>query len=332
MSARTAYRLLLAALLAAAAATAQADVPTVTSRLEPDSIFIGDRFDFVIEVEKDVVQTVAFPAYRPDPRSGLELVADPAPDTLEREGRRIRLRKRYTLAAFEEGLFDMGRASVLYADKNIVDTLYADDASLLRVATFVIDSASQAPFDLKPQKTLRFRFGEIGGWLSLALALLLVAAGALWLLVRWLDKRGRSLGSLFAPAPPLPPHIVAIKALEELRNRKLWQNNRHKLYYSELGDILRTYISARYGIGAMEMTTDETLEALRPLELAAKPLADLTTLLRNADLVKFAKWEPEAAQNEADFDRAYWFVEETKECDPSTAGEKELLDQKLDGR
>ena len=49
--------LLLALLLCAPLARAQ-ETPCTTSRLEPDSIGIGDRFDLVIEVEKDLVQVV----------------------------------------------------------------------------------------------------------------------------------------------------------------------------------------------------------------------------------------------------------------------------------
>ena len=39
---------------------------------------------------------------------------------------------------------------------------------------------------------------------------------------------------------------------------------------------------------------------------------DLTAILRDADLVKFAKFTPEADQNEEDYNKAYYFVEETK--------------------
>ena len=305
--------------------------PRVTSHIEPDSIFIGDRFELIIDVDKDMVQSVAFPEFMPEAESGFELVESPQPDTLSHEGRRIKLRKRYVIAAFEEGDFNMGRANVLYADKNIIDTIYADNENILKVGTFVIDSTSREIYDLKPQKTLPFRLGEISGWLCLAMAVAAVLALLVWLLVRYLRKRGKSLKSFFAPAPPLPPHIVAIKSLEELRNRKLWQNNRHKAYYSGLSDILRLYICGRYGIGAMEMTTDTILESVRSLDMPAKCKADIATVLQDADLVKFAKFEPEAEQNEADWSRVYYFVEETKEAEPVEGDEEEILEKQLKG-
>ena len=114
------------------------------------------------------------------------------------------------------------------------------------------------------------------------------------------------------PAPPQPPHVVAIKALEALHNQKLWQNNGHKQYYSGLTDILRTYIAARWGVGAVAMTSDEIIEAMRSEELPDKARMDLTAILRDADLVKFAKATPDGEQNEADYLKAFYFVEETK--------------------
>ena len=131
-------------------------------------------------------------------------------------------------------------------------------------------------------------------------------------LKRILARYGKGLGDLFKPAPPQPPHVVAIKALEALHNQKLWQNNRHKQYYSGLTDILRTYIAARWGVGAMEMTSDEIIEAMRSEELPDKARMDLTAILRDADLVKFAKATPDGEQNEADYLKAFYFVEETK--------------------
>ncbi len=161
-------------------AAAQSRTPVVTARVEPDSIGIGDRFDYIIEVEKDLVQVVRFPVYESDDTK-IELVEDAPVDTLLREGRQLKLRKRYRLAAFEEGRYNLGRAQVLYADKNIIDTLWsAGDSLRLEVGTFLIDSTSQSIYDIKPQKTLPFRFGEISGYLMWLVVILLVLGAAVY--------------------------------------------------------------------------------------------------------------------------------------------------------
>lgn len=306
---------ILTLLASASLLTVAAQQPVVTARVEPDSIFIGDRFDYVIEVEKDLVQEVAFPIFQPSEAGAVELVEELPIDTLQREGRRLKLQKRYRLAAFEEGLINMGAGGVLYADKNITDTLYAGDSVILRVATFQIDSTSQSIYDLKPQYTLPFRVAEIKGYLVWGLLAALLLVAAVFAADRYLKRRGKRLGDLFKPAPPLPPHVTAIQALEALHHQKLWQNNRHKQYYSILTEILRNYLTGRWGVGAMEMTTDEILEAMRSIELPDKVRMDLTSILRDADLVKFAKFAPEAEQNEGDYEKAYYFVEETKEVE-----------------
>ena len=265
-------RLFAIALLFAGLAARAQETPTVTARVEPDSIMIGDRFDYVIDVEKDLVQVVEFPVF--DPRDGkIELVENCPVDTLERDGRRLKLRKRYRLAAFDEGKYNLGAAQVLYADKNILDTLRSTDSVYLEVATFQIDSTSQSIYDLKAQKNLPFRFREVSGYVKWGVFFLLMLLAAGYALKRYLASRGKGFGDLFKPAPPLPPHVAAIQALEALHNQKLWQNNRHKQYYSGLTDILRTYIAARWGFGAMEMTSDEIIETMRPEELPDKAAA-----------------------------------------------------------
>ncbi|MBQ5637987.1 MAG: hypothetical protein IIV06_02910 [Alistipes sp.] len=298
-----------------------ADTPVVRARVEPDSVFIGDRFDYVIEIDKDLVQTTHFPTF--SAKDGMvELVEELPVDTLKRDGRRLRIAKRYRLAAFQEGLINMGAAGVVYADKNIVDTLYAADSVYLKVATFQIDSTSQSIFDLKPQQNLPFKVAEIKSYLLWGLLALVVLVALMVALDRYLKARGRRLGDLFKPAPPQPPHVIAIAALEALHHQKLWQNNKHKLYYSLLTEILRTYIDGRWGVSAMEMTSDEIIAAMHSVELPDKARMDLTAILRDADLVKFAKFAPEAEQNENDYQKAYYFVEETKPVEENPSAEE----------
>ena len=287
------------------------DAPKVSGSIDVDSVSIGDRFVYSIEVDKDLVQSVLFPSFTGAGSEAYELIEDMPVDTLSREGRRLKIRKSYRLAAFEEGIHNVV-PQVMYADKNIVDTLYGSDTLSLLVTTFQIDSTSHAPFDIKPQKNLPFKFGEISGYVKWAVIVLIILLLLLYALKRILAHFGKNITDIFKPAPPLPPHVEAQMALEKLRQQRLWQEGEHKLYYSTLTDILRAYIAGRYGVGAMEMTSDEIIEAMRDVELPQKSAMDLSDILRAADLVKFAKALPEADENEAAFRAAWDFVEQTK--------------------
>lgn len=316
-----------AALLAFGAAAAQteqgaerpalpANAPVVSGSIEPDSVGIGDRFLYSIEVEKDLVQSVFFPSFGGDGSDSYELIEDLPIDTLSREGRKLKLRKSYRLAAFDEGIHRVV-PQVMYADKNIVDTIGGADTLELLVTTIEIDSTSHAIFDIKPQKTLPFRLGEITGYMKWTLVALLALAALAYAAKRILKRYGKRFSDMFRPAPPLPPHEAALAALEKLRAQRLWQEGKHKLYYSALTDILRTYIAGRYGVSAMEMTSDEIVEAMRGVDLPRKSAMDLAQILREADLVKFAKAAPEADENEAAYRAACYFVEQTKPEEPA---------------
>ena len=287
------------------------NAPRVSGEFEPDSIGIGDRFRYTIEVEKDLVQTVIFPNFEAAQGQQFALIEEPQVDTLERDGRRLKIRKSYLMAAFQEGWHHI-RPQVMYADKNIIDTIYAPDTLALLVTTFQIDSTSHGLFDIKPQKTLRFKLGEITGYIAWSVVGIILLLALLYAVKRIMAHYGKSFGTIFKPAPPLPPHEEAFAALERLRVLNLCAEGKHKLYYSTLTDILRTYIVRRFDVGAMEMTSDEIIEAMRGVELPQKQSIDLTMILREADLVKFAKAMPASEESEAAMRAAWEFVDATK--------------------
>ena len=298
------------------------NAPRVSGSIEPDSIGIGDRFLYTIDVEKDQVQGVFFPEFGGEGSSHYELIESMPIDTLEREGRRMKLRKQYILAAFQEGIHGVV-PQVMYMDKNIVDTLAGDDTLMLAVTTFQIDSTSHSIFDFKPQMDMPFKMGEITGYILWSIVGLILFALAIYGLHRLLKHYGKSFGTIFKPAPPLPPHVVAFMALEKLHEEHLCQQGEHKLFYSQLTDILREYISGQFGVGAMEMTSDEIIDTMRGVEIPSKQRMDLSDILREADLVKFAKAEPESEQSEGAYRMAWEFVLQTKPVEPSEEDDEE---------
>lgn len=289
------------------------ELPTVTARFDRDSVMIGDQFHIEVAVEKDVMQMIDFPVLKgAEIVPNLEFLADYPADTLASDGRRQTIGKRYLVTIWEEGHYNIGKVPVLYFDKNVVDTLFARDSLKIRVSTYEIDTAVDQPIDIKPLRKIPLKFGEISGWFALCLGVLALVVLGAWFLTKYRHK----IPLLGGERPKTPPHIEAIRRLEVLRHQKLPQNGRHKQYWSGITDILREYLESRFGIGAMEMTSDETLSALEDVRhqglVDEKRYKDLGGLLRTADLVKFAKAVPDDAESEAAWYDAYYFVEETK--------------------
>ena len=103
-----------------------------------------------------------------------------------------------------------------------------------------------------------------------------------------------------------------MKEIERIQTEKVWQIGRSKEYYTELTDALRTYIKDRFGFNALEMTSSEIIDKL--LEIKDKEaISDLKELFLTADLVKFAKHDPQMNENDANLINAIDFINETKQ-------------------
>ncbi|MDR0907144.1 MAG: hypothetical protein LBM63_00825 [Rikenellaceae bacterium] len=290
--------------------------PTVTAAFDRDSVVIGDQFHLDVTIEKDMMQVVEVPTLTvPEAAPDVEILADYPLDTVSVDGRRQTLCKRYLVTIFNAGTYNLGRMPLLYADKNIVDTLLSPDSLRIVVAGFDIDLATDKPFDITPPRRFPLRFGEISGWLALGLVGVAIIVLLAWLFVKY-RKRIPFLGG---EKPVLPAHLLAIKKLEALRNQKLPQNHKVKQYYSGLTDILREYLAGRFGIPALEMTSEEIVRAVEEPRKEGlvddKRFTDLRELLSTADLVKFAKYTPDEEYDETAYYNAYYFVEETKPVD-----------------
>ncbi|MEA3189208.1 MAG: hypothetical protein QOD99_3038 [Chthoniobacter sp.] len=134
----------------------------------------------------------------------------------------------------------------------------------------------------------------VAGGLALLLVLL-----AIWLIVRFLRTR---------PAPPPPtPQQIALARLNEVRSRI---NEVAPYEFSILvSDILRSYVSARYGLHATQQTSPEFLASLAHtphFTLGEKTL--LGAFLEKCDLIKFARVEATTEESSALLDQAIQFV------------------------
>lgn len=119
--------------------------------------------------------------------------------------------------------------------------------------------------------------------------------------------------------PKIPPHVIAIEKLDKLKNEKLWQEGKLKLYHSSLSEIVREYIENRFKLQAMEQTTDEIVHGFRNIAIDEESRAKLRQVLFLSDMVKFAKEQPLPNENEMSMNNAYEFVNGTKREENTTA-------------
>lgn len=282
--------------------------PTVTATISEDTILIGDRFFIDITAKKDMAQVVEFPVFDNGKLNEImEIIDESKIDTMI-EGREVTLKRRYTLTAFDAGYYGIGKFPMLYADKNILDTIFSADSLKLFIKTFDIDTLTQKIVTVKPPLETPITFAEIKNILFISLAVLIVIAIIIYFVIRYRRAKKAKLDAI----PDEPYHVTAIRLLESTYNQKLCQSGKYKLYYTSITDIVREYIEKRWAINAMEMTTIEIINALTLLNLSARDIAKLKELLETSDLVKFAKMVPDDTDNENSYQNAYIFIDETK--------------------
>lgn len=145
-------------------------------------------------------------------------------------------------------------------------------------------------------------------WAWLLTGLILIAAGVCTYLI--LTRKVEV--PLLPKKKPVPPYQLAMQRLDSLREANLWQNGREKEYYTHLIDILRDYLQGRFGINAMEMTSQQITTILNENETTRMPNRRMRQILEIADFVKFAKVRPLPDDNHRAMAEAVRFVEETK--------------------
>ena len=179
---------------------------------------------------------------------------------------------------------------------------FLTDSLLVNVATIAIDTSKIKKFPIKSIKSEPYVLDDFKGYIWIALVVLLL----LGLLVYFIFFRKKKEVVEKVVIPLIPAYEEAIEKLQQLDEKLLWQNNKVKEYYSELTEIVRNYIGRDIEIPTFEQTSNEIIELIeaqntkKKLGLSKETIATINSLLRNADLVKFAKSKPLSHEIEDD--------------------------------
>ena len=259
----------------------------VKAEIDTTSIRIGEQFQLKISV--DETQNVIIPKIE---LIGLEVIDSTRIDTIKNS-----LIRRYILTGFDSGAFYIPQQQIF-----VKNQAFLTDSLLINIATIAIDTAKVKKFPIKSIKKEPYTFDDFKIYIYLILAILAIIG--FW--IYWFVIKKRKETEDAPTYRTLPPFEEAILRLNELDEKLLWQNNKIKEYYSELTEIVRGYIERELKVPALENTTDEVLAMIKDfknvdsIETSKETIKKLKDLLREADLVKFAKSKPLAIEIEDD--------------------------------
>ncbi|SNR17389.1 hypothetical protein [Tenacibaculum jejuense] len=270
----------------------------VQAEVDTTNIRIGEQFQYKLSI--DGTENVIIPRLE---LNGLEMV-----DSLKLDTLKNKLVQKYILTGFDSGSFYIPRQQIFIRNQT-----FFTDSLLINVATVPVDTTQVKMFAIKGIKSEPLRFSDYKHIIFWILAILLLVGSILYFaLKRTNDDEIQTSEQL------LSPYQEALKNLKVLDGKLLWQNNQIKEHYSELTHIIRNFIERELHVPALETTSDGLIESLTDFKdsnsiIAEKETIDkLNGLLKQADLVKFAKSKPLAHEIEADRNIAKYVIDNLK--------------------
>lgn len=264
-------------------ATVFAQQKQVLTSIDTTKNKIGAEFKLTFKTSVDTASKVVFPNIRNF--GTLEVIHSYPIDTIKKNDR-YELIKKYGLTQFDSGRYTIPSVKILINNK-----VFLSDSLKVEVADVKVDTLKQKMYDIKDIVPVK---DGIGDWWKYLLGLVLLAG--LGLLGSWYFKN-RQKGKIEEEIYKTPIE-KATTLLNNLEKKELWQHGEVKEYYSELTDIVRNYIEEAIEIPAMESTTSELIEGLKvasqkkKMKLSKETIDNLFVVLKQADLVKFAKSKP----------------------------------------
>nr|WP_299386600.1 BatD family protein [Allomuricauda sp.] len=290
----------------------------VTAQIDTAGIKIGEQIQYTITVETDTLNVVHFPEGQTF--SPLETVEAIMKDTV-RDNSRMIVQQVYALTQFDSGSYTIPPQRVA-----INEQPFFTDSFNIKVADVVVDTTKQKMYDIKPLIEVDRSYAKI--WM--AILWILLALGIIGGLVYWFFLRKKPLTEEEKEAL-LPPYDRALLELKKLENSRYLIQDEYKKYYSELTDIVRSYLEEDVNVSALESTTAQLITKLELLKDAGELNLDDETIrqfqkiLQTADLVKFAKSKPSTSVAEEDRKLVEQIVVRTHDALPEPTEEDLML-------
>ena len=291
---------------------------SVNAKVDNAQVFIGDMFNYEIQVTAPENAVVELPSFVGNlgnfevKEIGNEKVSEGMP---EGSAKFVWLA---TLNTFVSGDF-------MVAPQQVLAVVGGDTVKVMTdpVAVKVSSRTTGEETDIEEAEA-PLADPRLPTWLvvvSIVFAALLLVAIVLFLFFKFRKV---------VAAPRLPPYEEAILALKELRERNYLAEGKQGDYFTSLGFIARRYVERRFEVDILDATAQELKQ--RMAHVAKLPQAykeSMVTLATETEPVKFAKVKLDGERCRFWDEWATRLVEDTKPTPEEDAARKEALKQAL---
>ncbi len=282
---------------------------SVSAKIDTNVILIGDQVNIKFSVTTPANYHVVFPIFIDSLSNKIEIVNQSKIDTIfSQDKSKITLNQTVIVTSYDSGYYSIPSFPFQYQKKNeiAINTVFSD--SVFLTVNIVAVDTNLAIKDIKPPLKEPITLKELLPYIGAGVGIIVLIILAIYLIRRFNKKKN----NIILPSKPkIPPYKKALQDLEALRLKKLWQNDKIKDYHSELTEILRIYFEYQFNLQALEMTSDEIIEAFETIKNDKDLIAKLKQILMLADLVKFAKQLPLPDQHDLSLNNAIYIVKTT---------------------
>ena len=287
-----------------------AQVTFLRGRTDVDTIVVGQPFDYQLSLTIPKDYFVEWKQFGDTLSKSIDVInIEDVKTTAINNSDNVIMTQNLTLTSFDTGYVYVPEIAITYS-KSLQDsiryTLRTDEKELY-VTTVAVDT-TEAFRPIKGVMRQGLTAKELFPWI----AIVIIIAGVVYLII-YLKKHKKTKDVVVEEKkkPTIPAIITARAKLAEMKDNEVWNTPQTKDYYTDLTDIAREYLEGQFEIDAIEMTTDEIMEAVNKLDLNNLTKSKLQDTLTTADLVKFAKANPSAEQNKQSFSDINNFVEDS---------------------
>ena len=292
----------------------QLNAQEVSSYVDTTSIRIGEQITYKINVKADSLEDIDFPKAKDF--APFELINEFKVDT-NYLNKKFIISKKFALTYFDSGAYYIPSQKLTLLNKEV-----KLDSFKITINPVKIDTTKQGLYDIKPIMKSNTQIDFIFfGYILIFIAVICA--------VLYFKKQIFSFFSIQKlKVEYLTPYEKAVIELTKIKKLNYLSDVDIKTYYSDLTFALRNFIEEKIIKNALESTTKELIQKLSLLKTSKKlnfsnsTLKNIEDVFSRADLVKFAKYEPDAQSASIDLETLSKELENIKLILPEPSNEE----------
>ena len=292
----------------------QLNAQEVSSYVDTTSIRIGEQITYKINVKADSLEDIDFPKAKDF--APFELINEFKVDT-NYLNKKFIISKKFALTYFDSGAYYIPSQKLTLLNKEV-----KLDSFKITINPVKIDTTKQGLYDIKPIMKSNTQIDFIFfGYILIFIAVICA--------VLYFKKQIFSFFSIQKlEVEYLTPYEKAVIELTKIKKLNYLSDVDIKTYYSDLTFAIRNFIEEKIIKNALESTTKELIQKLSLLKTSKRDnfsnstLKNIEDVFSRADLVKFAKYEPDAQSASIDLETLSKELENIKLILPEPSNEE----------